>query len=61
MPVTAQDRCDACGSQAMWSAWVELTELLYCNSHFRKYEAGLRAKATLVTDHRWQFEWMPHD
>ena len=58
MPVTAQDRCDACGAQAMWSVWVELTELMYCNSHFRAYEVKLRAASETIIDHTWQFDWM---
>jgi len=60
MPVTAEDRCQAkqCNSQAMWSTWIELTELTWCNHHFREYEDKLRASASTVVDHRWQFDWM---
>lgn len=42
----------------MWSTWIELTELTWCNHHFREYEDKLRASASTVVDHRWQFDWM---
>ena len=56
--LTAQDRCDTCGSQALWSAWLGGTELLYCNHHFRKYETNLRAKADAIVDHTYQTGWL---
>lgn len=47
-------RCDACGVQAYWTTWIDLTELCWCSHHFRAYEVKLREKASLVVDHTWE-------
>ncbi len=53
-PLTAADRCDRCGAQALVRAtMVSGAELLFCAHHGREYEAGLRA---LDADLRWEAE-----
>ena len=43
-PLTAADRCDRCGAQALVRATMASgAELLFCAHHGREYEAGLRA------------------
>lgn len=49
-------RCDRCGAQGYWSTWIDLTEMHWCNHHFRRYEAGLREAAVAVIDHTWELE-----
>jgi hypothetical protein len=49
-------RCDQCGVQAYWSAWVDMTELTYCNSHFRSHETKLRAIAMAVISHMHELD-----
>jgi len=50
--LTAQDRCDTCGAQALVAATVKGTVLMYCGNHSRKYEARLRPLATVWVDDR---------
>jgi hypothetical protein len=53
-PMTAADRCDRCGAQALVRATMTSgAELLFCAHHGREYEAGLRA---LDADVRWESE-----
>ena len=54
--VDTSRRCDGprCGAQAYWSTWVDMTELTWCNHHFREYEVKLRATAMAVIDHTWE-------
>ena len=47
-------RCDQCGVQAYWSAWVDMTELTYCSHHWRVHEVKLREIALSVIDHTWE-------
>lgn len=48
--LTAQDRCDACGSQAYFIAEKDGSKLLFCNHHFRKHEVPLEDRGFLITD-----------
>lgn len=50
--LTAQDRCDTCGAQALVSATVNGTALMYCGNHSRRYEARLRPLASEWIDDR---------
>jgi hypothetical protein len=51
-PLTAADRCDRCGAQALVRATMASgAELLFCAHHGREYEAGLRA---VDADIRWE-------
>ena len=53
-PLTAADRCDRCGAQALVRAtMVSGTELLFCAHHGREYETGLRA---VDADLYWESE-----
>lgn len=54
--VDTSRRCDQCGVQAYWSAWIDMTELTYCNHHWRDHEVKLRAIAMAVIDHTWELE-----
>ena len=49
-------RCDQCGVQAYWSAWIDMTELTFCGHHFRKGEAKLRDIAMTIIDHTWEMD-----
>lgn len=50
--LTAMDRCDRCGAQAL--VWVNGMngDLLFCGHHFRKWEDKLREFAFEVVDER---------
>jgi len=48
--------CDACGAHRYWITWICLTELRWCNHHFRKYESELRKLADAVIDRTWEME-----
>lgn len=50
--LTAQDRCDSCGAQALVAAKVNGTWLMYCGNHSRRYEARLRPQSTHWVDDR---------
>lgn len=54
--VDTSRRCDGCGAQAYWSTWIEISELTWCNHHFRKWETKLRESAVAVIDHTWEME-----
>lgn len=51
-PLTAFDRCDACGAQAYVAAIVNGSELLYCAHHGNEYETNLFRLATAWHDER---------
>lgn len=51
-PLTAADRCDACGAQAYVAATVTGIELMYCAHHAGEYEQRLCAAATSWHDQR---------
>lgn len=57
--LSAADRCDRCGAQAVARATLASgSQLLFCAHHLRKHEAGLRAvsaritRAPIVAEHR---------
>jgi hypothetical protein len=53
-PLTATDRCDRCGAQALVRATMTSgAELLFCAHHGREYELGLRA---VDADIYWESE-----
>lgn len=54
--VDTSRRCDRCGTQAYWSTYIDLTELTWCNHHFREFEERLRAQALSVIDHTWEMD-----
>ena len=43
--LTAADRCDRCGAQALVRAVLASGELLFCGHHAKAYEEKLRVKA----------------
>lgn len=49
-PLTAKDRCDACGAEAKVRATFITGELLFCGHHSRKYLAQLIVQADRVYD-----------
>lgn len=52
--LNVNDRCDSCGGQAYVSVLFDSSELLFCNHHFRKNEAKLRERATLISDESYK-------
>lgn len=44
-PLTALDRCDACGAQAYVLVRLELGEFLFCGHHAAKHGEALRPTA----------------
>lgn len=50
--LTAKDRCETCGAQALLAAEVKGTWIHYCGHHGTKYEARLRPLATDWIDER---------
>jgi hypothetical protein len=58
IPLTLQDRCDACRAQAFVRTSIlspeidKMVDLLFCGHHFAKYETILRAKSLSVHDER---------
>jgi hypothetical protein len=58
--LTLSDRCDRCNAQAFVA--VELltsSELLFCNHHYRKYEAALAPQVAYVLDNSAQINSKP--
>lgn len=58
-PLTAHDRCDACGAQAYYEAELYDLEgkkgrLLFCGHHFTMHERELHDVALEVHDHSHQ-------
>jgi hypothetical protein len=48
--LTAADRCDRCGAQALVSTTMPTgLELLWCGHHFAENETGLAARNACVT------------
>ncbi|MCW2713180.1 MAG: hypothetical protein JWN88_227 [Frankiales bacterium] len=43
--LTAADRCDRCGAQALVRVVLASGELLFCGHHAKAYEEKLRVKA----------------
>jgi hypothetical protein len=57
--LNANDRCDACGSQAyVWINGVS-GDLLFCRHHFLKNENKLREYAFEVIDETWKINHKP--
>ena len=54
----AGDRCDGqdCGAQAWVRTDITGKPLLWCGSHYRRFEAGLVAKATRIWDFRFMLD-----
>jgi hypothetical protein len=50
--LTANDRCDACGSQAYVQVFFKDAYLLFCAHHYNKNEKALQPTATDVYDRR---------
>lgn len=44
-PLTALDRCDRCGAQALVRAVLPHGELLFCGHHARQHDQALRQVA----------------
>jgi hypothetical protein len=59
--LTAQDRCDGCGSQAYVKVEALGSELLFCKHHWER--PGTRDKlepvATKIVDETWKLEPLP--
>lgn len=49
-PLTAHDRCDACGAQAYVRVQLQAGELLFCAHHARKHAEALADVATSIQD-----------
>ena len=49
-PLTALDRCDACGAQAYVRATLSAGVLLFCAHHARKFSDRLSAQAMSMHD-----------
>lgn len=48
--LSAADRCDRCGAQAVARAtFLSGSQLLFCAHHLRVHEAGLRAVSARIT------------
>lgn len=50
--LTANDRCDACGSQAYVQVFINEMPLLFCAHHYTKNEEAIKPVATYVHDRR---------
>ena len=51
VPLTAADRCDRCGAQALVRVYLESgSPLQFCGHHFREHEDRLRTIALDVQD-----------
>ena len=51
VPLTAADRCDRCGAQALVRVYLEGgSQLQFCGHHFRQHEVRLRSIALDVQD-----------
>lgn len=50
--LTANDRCDACGSQAYVQVFFKDAYLLFCAHHYKKNEEALQPVAKYVYDRR---------
>ncbi len=48
--LTAEDRCDRCGAQALVRVVLPYGELLFCGHHFTKHAESLRPMALRVDD-----------
>lgn len=48
--ITANDRCDKCGSQAYFMSVLEAGELLFCRHHFIENEDVLRDISYHIVD-----------
>lgn len=48
--ITANDRCDKCGSQAYFLSVLESGELFFCRHHFLKNEDTLRDISYHIVD-----------
>lgn len=47
--LSADDRCDRCGAQAVGRATMSSgAQLLFCGHHLRTHEAGLRAASARI-------------
>lgn len=47
--LSAADRCDRCGAQAVaWATLVSGSHLFFCGHHLRVHEAGLRAVSARI-------------
>ena len=55
-PLTARDRCDACGAQAYGSAVMPRAEhaLLFCAHHYSRFELTLTASGAILLDERYR-------
>ena len=54
-PLSAIDRCDRCGAQALVEALVGSTQLLFCGHHFKAHEAKLNEMNAVIGDYRDAF------
>jgi len=50
--LTALDRCDRCGAQALVRATLPFGELLFCGHHARQHAEALARVAVAVADTR---------
>jgi hypothetical protein len=50
--LTANDRCDACGSQAYVQVFINDASLLFCAHHYNKNEEAIKPTAKYVYDRR---------
>ena len=57
VPITALDRCDKCGSQAMIRATLTSGELHFCGHHGREISQSLIAKSIEVYDPEGVFNY----
>ncbi len=48
--LTAEDRCDRCGAQALVRVVLPKGELLFCRHHYAKHGSTLKAIAVRVDD-----------
>ncbi len=49
-PLTAADRCDACGAQAYVRVLLDSGELMFCAHHARRHQSALADVAVAVHD-----------
>ncbi|MDO4607098.1 MAG: hypothetical protein Q4B12_07235 [Bowdeniella nasicola] len=49
-PLTAQDRCDACGAQARVVYGLRTGKLFFCGHHSREFSDSLAGQATILRD-----------
>lgn len=59
-PLTAADRCDACGAQAYLRATLGLAELLFCLHHSKDNRQTLADKGWIIFDETKKLDPVPY-